>query len=79
MPYSVNEIYEIKTSGKQHSFKPIYKSDNHIYYIGNGTIKGEYEYIYNGLCNLENNKVIDYVYLRNLISLMAKLIILWQV
>lgn len=43
LPYSVNEIYEIKTSGRQHSFKPIYKSNNHIYYIGNGTIKGEYD------------------------------------
>ena len=43
LPYSVNEIYEIKTSGRQHSFKPIYKSDNHIYYIGNGTTKGKYD------------------------------------
>ena len=37
-------------------------------------IKLEYEDIYNRLCNLENNKEIDYVYLHNLISLMAKLI-----
>ncbi len=37
-------------------------------------IKLEYEDIYNRLCNSENNKEIDYVYLHNLISLMAKLI-----
>ena len=32
LPYSVNEIYEIKTSGRHHSFKPIYKSNNSFYY-----------------------------------------------
>lgn len=33
IPYSVEEIYEIKTSGKYHSFKKIYKSTSkHLYY-----------------------------------------------
>lgn len=33
LPYSVDEIYEIKTSGKQHSLKRIYKSNKkHFYY-----------------------------------------------
>ncbi len=33
LPYSVEEIYEIKASGRYHSFKKIFKSDsNHIYY-----------------------------------------------
>jgi hypothetical protein len=33
LPYSVEEIYEIKTSGKYHSLKKIYKSDSkHVYY-----------------------------------------------
>lgn len=32
LPYSVSEIYEIKTSGKYHTFKRLYKSDEkHIY------------------------------------------------
>lgn len=39
LPYSVDEIYEIKTSGKYHSFQKMYKSNNkHIYYkdtVGN--------------------------------------------
>lgn len=34
LPYSVDEIYEIKTSGKYHSLKKIYKSNTrHFYYI----------------------------------------------
>ena len=32
LPYSVDEIYEIKTSGKQHSLKRIYKSNNKHFY-----------------------------------------------
>jgi hypothetical protein len=33
LPYSVEEIYEIKSSGKYHSLKKIYKSnDKHFYY-----------------------------------------------
>ncbi len=33
LPYSIEEIYEIKTSGKYHSFKKIYKSNKrHRYY-----------------------------------------------
>lgn len=32
LPYSVEEIYEIKTSGKHHTFQKIYKSAGHIYY-----------------------------------------------
>ena len=33
LPYSVEEIYEIKTSGKYHSFKKIFKHNaKHIYY-----------------------------------------------
>ena len=33
LPYSVEEIYEIKASGKYHSFKKLFKSNNkHIYY-----------------------------------------------
>ena len=33
LPYSPEEIYEIKASGKYHSFKKMYKSDSrHIYY-----------------------------------------------
>lgn len=32
IPYSVEEIYEIKTSGKYHSFKKLYKADGkHVY------------------------------------------------
>ena len=33
LPYSVEEIYEIKPSGKQHTFKKLYKSSGHMYYI----------------------------------------------
>lgn len=34
IPYSVEEIYEIKTSGKYHSFKKLYKSTKkHVYYV----------------------------------------------
>lgn len=34
LPYSVDEIYRIKTSGKYHKFEKVYKSDNlHRYYI----------------------------------------------
>lgn len=33
LPYSVEEIYEIKASGKYHTFKKIYKSNKeHVYY-----------------------------------------------
>lgn len=32
LPYSVEEIYEIKTSGKYHTLQKIYHSVNHIYY-----------------------------------------------
>lgn len=33
LPYSVEEIYEIKTSGKYHSFKKMYKSNKkHVFY-----------------------------------------------
>ena len=36
LPYSVEEIYEIKASGKYHSLKKLYKSNKkHIYYTGN--------------------------------------------
>jgi predicted ATPase len=35
LPYSVEEIYEIKTSGKYHSLKKMYKSnDKHVYSKG---------------------------------------------
>ena len=33
LPYSAEEIYEIKHSGKYHTFQKLYKSSNHIYYI----------------------------------------------
>lgn len=32
LPYSVNEIYEIKTSGKMHSLKKLYNSRKHLYF-----------------------------------------------
>ncbi|MCM1333769.1 MAG: hypothetical protein NC084_04540 [Bacteroides sp.] len=32
LPYSVEEIYEIRASGKFHSFKKMYRSEKHIYY-----------------------------------------------
>lgn len=39
LPYSVDEIYEIKTSGKQHTLKKIYNSHDHIYFNGNNSPK----------------------------------------
>lgn len=34
LPYSVDEVYRIKTSGKYHSFEQLYKSDDkHRYYL----------------------------------------------
>lgn len=40
IPYSVEEIYEIKTSGKYHSFKKLYKSNaKHLYYLENAPKK----------------------------------------
>mgnify|MGYP003299177235 CR=1 FL=1 len=39
---SVEEIYEIKTSGRQHSFKKMYKSNNHIYYGDEKLLKRKY-------------------------------------
>lgn len=42
LPYSVEEIYEIKTSGRQHSFKKLYKSKNHVYSADEKLIKRKY-------------------------------------
>ena len=43
LPYSVEEIYEIKTSGKQHTLKKIYKTNaEHVYYISSAPKKLEY-------------------------------------
>lgn len=43
LPYSVEEIYEIKASGKYHSLKKLYKSNKkHIYYTGN--LKGKLKF-----------------------------------
>ena len=39
LPYSVEEIYEIKTSGKYHTLKKIYKSQKGYVYAG--TVKGK--------------------------------------
>ena len=36
LPYSVEEIYEIKTSGKFHTFRKIYKSNDKHFYSLNG-------------------------------------------
>ncbi len=44
LPYSVEEIYEIKTSGKFHSFKKMYKSNNqHVYYKDKAETAAKYE------------------------------------
>ena len=44
LPYSVNEIYEIKSSGKYHSLKRIYNStDHHIYYLGKASRDLQYD------------------------------------
>lgn len=41
LPYSVEEIYEIKTSGKYHSFKKIYKATDSHFYIKNNKLTGK--------------------------------------
>ena len=33
LPYSVDEVYRIKTSGKYHTFEPLYKSDDKHRYV----------------------------------------------
>lgn len=44
LPYSVEEIYEIKASGRYHSFKKMFKSDsNHIYYKDKATGKLDFD------------------------------------
>ena len=44
LPYSVNEIYEIKSSGKYHSLKRIYNStDHHGYYLGKASRDLQYD------------------------------------
>lgn len=42
LPYSVNEIYEIKKSGKYHLFKPVYKSKKHLYYLNKNKPQKKY-------------------------------------
>lgn len=42
LPYSVEKIYEIKTSRRQHSFKKLYKSKNHVYSADEKLIKRKY-------------------------------------
>lgn len=43
LPYSVEEIYEIKTSGKYHTLKNMYKSKNGYIYAGNAKSKKGFE------------------------------------
>lgn len=44
IPYSVEEIYEIKTSGKYHSLKKLYKSTGkHIYYTEKAPKKKDFD------------------------------------
>jgi hypothetical protein len=44
LPYSVDEIYEIKASGKYHSFKRLFKSSSkHIYYRDKAATKLKYD------------------------------------
>ncbi|MBR1444793.1 MAG: hypothetical protein IJ583_14825, partial [Firmicutes bacterium] len=44
LPYSVEEIYEIKASGKFHSFKKMFKSNNkHFYYKDKADVKLKFD------------------------------------